>query len=294
MARSGPSGGYRLLALDVDGTLLDGAGTLRWRTREAVARAARSGLQPVLCTGRRYRRAREIARELALEVPLVCNSGALVKDPAGPRTLWRADLAPETLAAVLAVFAEHGHLAVSFTDHDDPAAPDLLVLRYPAGRPEFDDYVRLNLEHARIDPGWVDRHAVEATPHFHLCAIGTHPGMLALQASLHHRMANQIVTFVQRSPRYRGWMCEVLHPEASKWSAVMHLAGLWGIRADQVCAVGDDRNDEPMLRGAGLGVAMGHAPPEVRAAADRVIGDHDSEALADLIDELIALRPEAS
>ena len=66
---------YRILALDVDGTLLDRDGTLRPRTAEAVARAARAGIRPVLCTGRRYRRAWPVAEQLGLDAPLVCNSG---------------------------------------------------------------------------------------------------------------------------------------------------------------------------------------------------------------------------
>src|SRR3954452_9804623 len=92
---------YRMLALDVDGTLLDPDGTLRPRTAEAVARAARAGIRPVLCTGRRYRRALPVARQLGLDAPLVCNSGALVKDPGGHRTLWRADLDVALVAEVL-------------------------------------------------------------------------------------------------------------------------------------------------------------------------------------------------
>src|SRR5512135_1043762 len=82
----------RILALDVDGTLLDPDGTLRPRTAQAVARAAEAGIRPVLCTGRRYRRARPIATLLGLDAPIVCNSGAIVKDPGDHATLWRADL----------------------------------------------------------------------------------------------------------------------------------------------------------------------------------------------------------
>src|SRR5271157_4234606 len=82
---------FRILALDVDGTLLDPDGTLRPRTAAAVARAARAGIRPILCTGRRYRRALPIAQQLGLDAPLVCNSGAIIKDPREQVTLWRAD-----------------------------------------------------------------------------------------------------------------------------------------------------------------------------------------------------------
>ena len=80
-------------------------------------------------------------------------------------------------------------------------------------------------------------------------------------------------------------MCEVLRGDAGKWTAVLHLADLWGIAADEVCAIGDDMNDLPMIRGAGLGVAMAHAAEVVRAAADHVTLGNDEDGVAVLIDE---------
>jgi hydroxymethylpyrimidine pyrophosphatase-like HAD family hydrolase len=115
--------------------------------------------------------------------------------------------------------------------------------------------------------------------------------MLALEGAIHDRLGDRVRTFVQKSPRYHGMMCEILRGDAGKWTAVLHLAELWGIAPEEICAVGDDVNDVPMLRGAGLGVAMGHAPPEVLAVADRIAAhhDHDPDGIATFIDELVRL-----
>ena len=291
---------YRLLALDVDGTLLDRDGALRPSTATAVARAAAAGIRPVLCTGRRYRRARPIAERLGLDAPLVCNSGAIVKDPAGHRTLWRADFDPDLLAAALAVFRDHGEPVVSFTDRA-PDEPDFLVEHAPIGRPEFDDYVGQNREHAGFEPGWPARAGVEArvgpvagghdpfppSAHFHLCAIGNRAAMLAFERVVVGRLGGRVRTFVQKSPRYVGTMCELIRHDASKWAAILHLAELWGVSPGEIVAVGDDMNDLPMIAGAGLGVAMGHAPKPVLAAADLVTGNHDQDGVAMLVDRFL-------
>lgn len=275
---------YRILALDVDGTLLDRGGHLRPSTIAAVARAARAGIRPVLCTGRRYRRARPVAEQLGLDAPLVCNSGALVKDPRDHRTLWRADFDADLLAEVLAVFRTHDELVLSFTDRP-PEDLDFVVARDPTGRPLFDDYLEQNRGHGEVDPGWAER--IEAGRHYHLCTIGTRPDMLAFEALVLAGLGGRVRTFVQKSPRYEGTMCEVLHHDASKWAAILHLAELWEVSPSEICAVGDDVNDVPMLQGAGLGVAMGHAPAEVVAAADHVTGDHDNDGVAMVVDELL-------
>jgi hypothetical protein len=275
---------FRILALDVDGTLLDREGALRPSTVAAIARAALAGIRPVLCTGRRYRRARPIAEHLGLDAPLVCNSGALVKDPADHRTLWRADLDATLVSEVLDLFALHGEPPLSFTDRN-PDEFDFLVGLASTGRPHFDDYLDQNRSHAEVDPGWVSRIAQER--HFHLCAIGDRPAMLVFEEIVLGRLRGRVQTFVQKSPRYTGTMCEILRHDASKWTGILHLADLWGVAPEEICAVGDDMNDVPMLRGAGLGVAMGHAPPDVLAAADHVTGDHDNDGVAMLVDDLL-------
>ncbi len=122
---------------------------------------------------------------------------------------------------------------------------------------------------------------------FHLCAIGSREGMLAFQRAVLDRFHGRVQTFVQRSPRYLGTMCEVIRHDASKWSAVLHVAELWGADPAEICAVGDDVNDMPMIRGAGLGVAMGHAPAEVLAVADLVTADHDRDGVAMLVDDVL-------
>ena len=249
----------------------------------------------MLCTGRRYRRAWPIARELGIDAPLVCNSGAIIKDPTSGRTIWRADFEGSLADQVLDLFHRHDQSAVVFTDRGRLEA-DFIVAAYPTGRDHFDDYVGQNLEHAEIDEQWrpgqshpIDQSAGNGAgdPVFHICAIGTRSEMLDFQATAHGRLAGRIQTFVQRSPKYRGTMCEILRHDAGKWAAILHLSQLWRIDPSAICAVGDDVNDIPMIRNAGLGVAMGHARPEVIAAADFVTGGHDEDGVALLVENVL-------
>src|SRR5919199_1658849 len=81
---------YRLLALDVDGTLLDPAGELRPTVRDAVIAVQQRGLRVVLCTGRRFRTALPLAQALQLDGPIVVHNGALVKDATSGQTLQQS------------------------------------------------------------------------------------------------------------------------------------------------------------------------------------------------------------
>ena len=106
--------------------------------------------------------------------------------------------------------------------------------------------------------------------------------------SLAATFPGQLSVHVIRSPRYRDWLCEIAPAGVTKWSGIMAVAREWGLGAAEICAVGDDVNDLPMIRAAGLGVAMGNAVAEVQAAADRVVGTSDASGMADVAELLLA------
>jgi hydroxymethylpyrimidine pyrophosphatase-like HAD family hydrolase len=225
-----------------------------------------------------------VARQLGLDAPVVCNSGALVKDTATHGTLWRADLGRELMGAVLEVLRSLGEPAVSIVDHEE-TPPDFLIPARPTGRVLFDDYVERNGPYALVDPDWMTR--PDRGRHFHLFAVGERAEMLEVEAALVAVASDRLRTFVLHTSAYRGVMCEVVDREASKWSAVRHLAEQWGIGPDQIVAVGDDMNDLPMIQGAGLGVAMGQAPEAVREKADLVAPAFEADGVASIIDEVL-------
>ena len=94
---------YRLLAVDIDGTLVNSRDELTEATKQALFRAAAAGVRIVLATGRRYSRALPLVKPLGLEVPLVTASGALIKHPLDHRTLYQADFDRRLLCDVLSI-----------------------------------------------------------------------------------------------------------------------------------------------------------------------------------------------
>jgi hydroxymethylpyrimidine pyrophosphatase-like HAD family hydrolase len=119
-------------------------------------------------------------------------------------------------------------------------------------------------------------------------AMGPQEPMQALEAELLARFPETLSVHTIRSPRYREWLCEIAPAGVTKWTGVAALAAAWGIRAEEICAVGDDVNDLPMVRAAGLGLAMGNGRPELQAVADHVVGHHDGSGIEDVADLVLA------
>ena len=83
---------------------------------------------------------------------------------------------------------------------------------------------------------------------------------------------------------------EAFDQAVNKWQGILHVAARHGVEPEQIIAIGDDVNDLPMLRQAGLGVAMGNARPEIKAQAKRVIKTNHEDGLAEFLEELIGRR----
>ncbi len=270
---------YRLLAIDIDGTLVNSRDELTPATRDALARAAEAGIHVVLATGRRYSRTLHLVEPLKIDVPLVTASGALVKDPIDHRTLYRAEFDRQVLCETLAVVDRCGYDPVLCAD-TYPQGFDFYHARAEVESPELREYLKLNPDCGRI---WPDLVANPPPGVFSGFTIGGKAEMRELENELQRRLPGRLYTHVLRSPRYVGFMCEISPAGVTKWSGIRRLAADWGIDESSICAVGDDVNDIPMIRAAGLGVAMGNALPPVKAAADRIAPGHDEDGLVEVV-----------
>ena len=90
-----------------------------------------------------------------------------------------------------------------------------------------------------------------------------------------------------QNKNYRGHILELFSPKSGKWAGLAFVAQQLGIEATEIAAIGDDWNDEEILRRAGLGIAMGNAVPEVRAAADQVVRSNAEGGAVEAIERIL-------
>jgi len=270
---------FRLLALDIDGPLVNSRNELTEATTAAIRRATAAGIHVVLATGRRYSRVLPLVKPLALSLPVVTASGALIKDPEGHRTLFQAVFAEGVLDRMLAVAGRAGFDPILYGDTFAHGF-DYYCRRLDVSCPLLAEFFAVNAGFERVHPELMTQPPEGVFAGF---AMGTRDEMLALERQLGAELPEQLYVHVLRSPRYQGYMCEIAPYGVTKWSGVQHLARAWNVPASEICAVGDDVNDIPMIRAAGLGVAMDNALEEVKAAADRIAPAHDKDGLVEVV-----------
>jgi Cof subfamily protein (haloacid dehalogenase superfamily) len=273
---------YRLLALDVDGTLLDPSGALRPAVRDAVIAVQQRGLRVVLCTGRRFRTARPLAQALQLDAPLVVHNGAVVKDLASGQTLQQSYMPTDMYHQALTLLRRLSTPMVYIDAFHENV--DILTESIERAHPFQRAYLTDQLAHCRI----VDDIASPLSHGVILLSImadGT--SLQALRLVVEQAMGARGRVHLLMNKNYQGYILEILQTGVSKWQAVQHLAAQQDIAPEEIIAVGDDHNDLDMIRYAGLGIAMGNAVPEVQAAADVITGSNAEDGLVQALERFI-------
>lgn len=272
----------RLLALDVDGTILDPYGKLADGVRKAVEAAKRRGLCVVLCTGRRYRTALPPARDLDLTGSIVVHNGVLVKDIESGRTLSDHYLPADLYAELLALLRENGSPLVYVDAYHE--GTDILTEGRDRTHPFQLEYLDDNPECAEFveDLAGPDRDDV-----IMMSTMADLERLQALRDQILARLGPRVMTHMLINKNYRGHILEFLSPGCGKWSAVREVAAGLGISPEEIAAVGDDTNDVEMIREAGLGIAMGNAVDPARAAADVVVRSNAEGGAVEAIERVL-------
>jgi Cof subfamily protein (haloacid dehalogenase superfamily) len=272
----------RLLALDVDGTLLDPEGVLRPTVREAVRAARERGLSVVLCTGRRYRTALPILEQLELEGPAVLHNGVVVKDARSGRTLHHNYLPDELYTPALAIMRSVAPPLV----YVDRFHQGLDIVAEPADRAHAfqAEYLADNSEVTRVVAS-LDGHPPGAV--VMLSCMADESTLRALHGEVKKTLSTRVRTNFVINKNYRGHILEIVSAASGKWPALHTLIRERGIAPKEVLAIGDDTNDAEMVRAAGLGVAMGNAGSTVKAAADYVASSNADDGVVEAIERFI-------
>jgi hypothetical protein len=272
----------RLLALDIDGTLLDPYGALTDAAREAVAAARRAGLAVVLCTGRRFRTALPVARALDLAGSIVVNNGALVKDLASSRTLHHHYLPPDVFPEVLALARSVGPPLVYVDAY--PEETDFLTERSEHAHPFQREYLRDHGAHCRVV---ADLAASALGDVIMTSLMAEAEALTALRERARDALGPRVHTHVIQNRSYQGEILEFLAPAVGKWGALARVAEQAGIAAGEIAAIGDDVSDVEMIRRAGLGIAMGNAVAAAKQAAGFVARSNAEGGIVEAIERVL-------
>jgi len=272
----------RLLALDLDGTVLDAHGGLTDAVRKAVAAVRRRNIRVILCTGRRFRTALPMAESLELTGPIVVNNGVLVKEIEDGTTLYHDFLPSDVYAEALALMRNLGPPLVYVDAYHEKR--DMVTERVDEAHPFQREYLADNTEFYDVVEDLGDTPPADVIM---MSAMADEDSLSALRARAADVLGKRIHTHSLMNKNYRGQILEFLSPSSGKWPALERLAADAGIAVKEIAAVGDDWNDVEMIRRAGFGIAMGNAVEPAKQAATIVVRSNAEGGAVEALERIL-------
>jgi Cof subfamily protein (haloacid dehalogenase superfamily) len=284
---------FKLIALDIDGTLITGQNTLTKRTKKALRDAMDKGFIVTIATGRFYPSACRIARKLPVNAPIVCNDGALIKDVFSDNTIYFKPLPLKLALEILELVSRFPTLkARAFMEHHQIYAGENLqkwqFLSYFRFRRKRSlkglwnyvrDFVLVPVKNAGDIDGLKD--ILKSPPaKIFISGEGKQIEEFSRQITTHYNEEIFLTTALKNC-------VDIINGEASKAKGLAVLAQSLGIKREERIAFGDNINDMKMLEYAGLGVAMANAPRRVREIADHVTASNNEDGIAVFLEQFL-------
>ncbi len=260
---------YRLLVVDIDGTLVNRHGTISDEDREAMFRVRQAGIQVALSTGRGLQATMNIINELSLNSYHISFDGALVSHPSNREEIYVSPIAKELVRQMIDVAHRCRVDLELFT------VTHYFVERETWSTEAHRDFFGVNSTMVDLREIWQRERVLKGG------VVPTSPEEKARAADFCSQLDHRLHLSRARTPAYPGVdFFNILAPGVSKGKALEKLSAHLKIPLRETIAVGDGTNDVSLLKTAGLAIAMGNAADEVKAIADYVTLDVDHSGLA--------------
>lgn len=271
--RRQPTLAIKLIALDLDDTLLNSNFEISERNAAAIHHAQAAGIIVMIATGRMFNSAKKFADFLDLDLPMVTYNGALVKGSRSQKIYAEQPIKLATALELLAYCKERGYYIQAYQGEQ------LLVKENNAFSRRYTE-----ISGIPATPVGEELYHIKKAP-YKLLMMTRPEEFDRTWKDVEKNFAGKVDVTSSKDN-----FLELMEPGVNKWHAVQAVAQLYRIRPEEIMCIGDSNNDLVMIKNAGLGVAMGNAKDRVRQAAKLVTASNNEDGVALAIETVLQAK----
>lgn len=288
---------YKIVTVDLDGTLLNSAGEVSDYTKDIIQKSINKGTDIILASGRPINSVESIAYEIGSKNYLISGNGAIVYDIAKKEVIYDRFLNKEQVLNIVKICEENSIYCNVYTEMEVIAKSlNYNVLFYYKENARKEEGKRTNIN---IVPNMYKYIEDLSEERFLKVTVCDDNRMIFNSIIRKLKLINDIdildVSHMSRKVIKDGtsqipieyYYTEITNHNVNKWTAIEFLINKLHIQREDVIGIGDNVNDKEMIENAGLGVAMGNSSPEMKAIADVVVSDNNSEGVAEVIKKFV-------
>ncbi len=289
---------YKIIAIDLDGTLLNSFGEITPKTKDVLQRAIKNGVKVILASGRPVSAIENIATEIGSKEYLISGNGALVYDMRENEVVYDKFLTKEQVLEIVDICEENSIYCNVYTETEVIAkALNYNVLFYHKENAKKPEGKRTSINIVSNLRRYIED--LDENENFLKMTV-CDPNRLIFNGIIRKlRNINSIdvldVSHMSRKTIKDGtddvqieyFYTEITNKNVNKWSAIEYLLEKEDIKPEEVMAIGDNVNDKEMIENAGLGVVMGNSSPQMKELADIVVSDNNSDGIVEAVEKFI-------
>ena len=288
---------YKLMAIDLDGTLLNSYGIVSKATQEALLEAKRRGTEVVLASGRPISSTESIAVELGVDNYLISGNGSAVYDIKKQEVICDRFLKKEQVMKIADECEKNSFFYNVYTE-DEVIASSLNynVLFYSKENLKKVEEKRTHINVVQNIRKYIEESGKDKFLKITVCdeskfifnsimrKLKMIPGIDVLEVAY---MSRKRIKDGTDDVEIQYYYTEITNENVNKWTAIEFLLDKLGIKKEEVIAIGDNINDKEMIVNAGLGVVMGNSNPTMKELADEVVADNNSEGVLEAVKRFV-------
>ena len=288
---------YKLVAIDLDGTLLNSYGEVSNKNKEAIQKSMEKNVEIVLASGRPIMSVKNLANEIGCNNYIICGNGAITYDIQNEEVIYNRFLEKSKVLQIIRICEENSifynvytkdtiltknlNYNILFYHQENASKPEDKKTRitlmqnieeYIQNR-KLEDYLKITIcDNDKVIFGSIIR------------KLRTIKDVDVLDVA---HMSRKIIKDGTENVPMEYYYTEITNTNVDKWQAIENLIEKLGIKKEEVIAIGDNINDAEMVKNAGLGVMMQNSAPYIKEMADVIVNDNDNDGVAEAIEKYI-------
>lgn len=272
---------YKMIAMDMDGTLLTTDKAVSPRNKEALRKAANLGIKLVVCTGRIFTSARIYADLIGTEAPIIAANGGYIREKDRDEVIYMKVLPKDDIYKIVKAARKDGFYTNLFSSDTLFTEKIILISKlYEKQNDSLPDDKKVKI----VITNGMEKVIEENYKNILKVVVAAEKDKIGDLSKLRNEILNAADVSIMSSAENN---IEIMPKGISKGNGVKILGEIYGISPEETICIGDNENDISMIKYAGFGVAMGNGTNDIKIAADYVTDTNDNDGVAKAIEKIL-------
>ena len=284
---------YKLIAMDIDGTLLNSYGEVSLKNKEAIELALKKNIEVVLTSGRMPKAILPIANEIKADKYIISGNGAAIYDVQNDKIIYNSYLTKKKVLEIIDICEKNSMFYNVYTNDvilTKSLSYNILFYHNENKRNPEDKKIKINI----VDDiyKYVEEYGKEDFLKVTICdndkfvfrsIMNKMKNIKNVDVLEVAHMSRKIIRHGSEEHEIAYYYTEITNKNVNKWTALKELLQLLGIKKEELITIGDNVNDKEMIENAGLGIVTGNASPEMKKIADETVASNNEDGVAEAI-----------